>query len=578
MRTVNDLEVSCAEFKPPEVESPRGLFERLEQKKLLVVVFAVAVAFSARVYQLGEPSLAEDEANKIFAVRVYEQGDFTVNTEHPMVMKALCYASVHAMGLWNKTAGDALNFTISEEAALRLPNALFGALTVIPLLMLATALLDFKTGLIATLLWAIGIDAVWFNRIVKEDSLLVFFMFCGFWLYNRAKSLPASDVKRQERLYAFSGAAFGLMMASKYFPHYFGLNALYYTLIGYDSRNNRPLTRRMWAKYFGGLFAAFTLSNPSLFAPQTIRHLLRYVNEDILTHHGYVVMGKIFLNDMGETPGGNPWYFYFLFLLVKLPLPILLAFLIGLAEIFRRRAPYPASRGYLFLRMTLICWLLPMSLMGVKFTRYTLSLMPLVYLTAAIGIIVSWRALTSGLLRMSFGRQSSAAASSAPALSAAVSSVAVAAFFIIAPAITMIRAMPNPGLYVNALGGGRAGYFFPHDEFYDLGARESIRFIAETAPPGARMASEIPGVVEYYLERYKRPDIQSEIISQPSFTLSEGRPDFVLLQPGRLYFENKDNYNLIEKSFPVVQSSVYEGAAAARVYFVGGRAAGDEEQ
>ncbi len=568
MRTVNDLEVSFAEFKPPKVESPRGLFDRLEQKKLLVILFTIAIAFVARAYKLGEPSLAEDEANKIFAVRVYGQGDFTVNTEHPMVMKALCYASVRATAFWNKTAGDALHFTISEEAALRLPNALFGALTVIPLLLLASALLDFRIGLIAALMWAIGIDAVWFNRIVKEDSLLVFFMFCGFCLYNRAKSLPASDVKRQERLYAFSGAAFGLMMASKYFPHYFGLNALFYTLVGYDSRNNRPLTRRMWAKYFGGLFAAFTLSNPSLFAPQTIRHLLKYVNEDILTHHGYVVMGKLFLNDMGETPGGNPWYFYFLFLFVKLPLPILLAFLIGLVEIFRRRGPYPLSRGYLFLRMMLVCWLLPMSLIGVKFTRYTLSLMPLVYMTAAIGAVVAWRALTSGLEQMSFNKQPSRIAATA----------AIAAVFILAPAITMIRAMPNPGLYVNALGGGRAGYFFPHDEFYDLGARESIKFIAETAPPGARMASEIPGVVEYYLERYNRPDIQSEIISQPSFTLSEGRPDFVLLQPGRLYFENKENYNFIEKSFPVVQSSVYEGAAAARVYFVGGMEPGNEEQ
>jgi len=116
------------------------------------------------------------------------------------------------------------------------------------------------------------------------------------------------------------------------------------------------------------------------------------------------------------------------------------------------------------------------------------------------------------------------------------------------------------------------------DEFYDLGARESIKYIADTAPRGARMASEIPGVVEYYLQIYNRPDIQSEILSQPSFTLSEGRPDFVLLQPGRLYFENKENYNFIEKNFPVVQSSTYEGATASEVRFVGGRVSGPGPQ
>jgi hypothetical protein len=122
------------------------------------------------------------------------------------------------------------------------------------------------------------------------------------------------------------------------------------------------------------------------------------------------------------------------------------------------------------------------------------------------------------------------------------------------------------------------GYFFPHDEFYDLGARESIKYIAETAPPGARMASEIPGVVEYYLERYNRPDIRSEIMSQPNFSLSEGRPDFVLLQRGRLYLENQENFGYIEKNFPVVQSSTYQGAAAARVYMVGGKWTGEERQ
>jgi hypothetical protein len=120
-------------------------------------------------------------------------------------------------------------------------------------------------------------------------------------------------------------------------------------------------------------------------------------------------------------------------------------------------------------------------------------------------------------------------------------------------------------------GGNRIGYFFPHDEFYDLGARESIRFIAENAQPGAKMASEIPGVVDYYLERFNRLDIRSEIMSQPSFTLSGGRPDFVLLQGGRVYIENVANFKLIEERFPVVQASVYEGAAASRVYATGAR-------
>src|SRR5438270_4737188 len=256
MRTVDDLEVSFAEFKLPQTAARPGLFDRLERRRWLVISCMVVLAFAARTYQLGAASLAEDEANKMFALRAYEQGASTFNAEHPMVMKMLCYVSLQAANTWNHHLGTRLHLGITEEAALRLPNALFGALTVIPLLLLTNALLGFRAGVITALLWATGIDAVWFSRIAKEDSLLVFFMFSGFYLYHCAKSQWADGERRQATLYALSGAAFGLMMASKYFPHYFGLNALYYTLVGYDSRNNRPLTRRMWGRYFGGLMLA----------------------------------------------------------------------------------------------------------------------------------------------------------------------------------------------------------------------------------------------------------------------------------------------------------------------------------
>src|SRR5689334_16101655 len=100
MRTLDDLEVSFAPFEPPRLRARRGLFDRLERHKWLAITCLVALSFAARAYQLGATSLAEDEANKIFALRAYQQGDFTVNAEHPMVMKMLCYASVQAVGFW----------------------------------------------------------------------------------------------------------------------------------------------------------------------------------------------------------------------------------------------------------------------------------------------------------------------------------------------------------------------------------------------------------------------------------------------------------------------------------------------
>ncbi|MEK6321587.1 MAG: glycosyltransferase family 39 protein [Acidobacteriota bacterium] len=562
MRTIADLEVSYAQIDQPKIEPRLGLFDKLERRKLVVIIVTVAIGFCARAYRVDAAGFAEDEANKIFAVRAYEQGDFTANAEHPMVMKMLCYASMHTAAVWNTAAGQKLDLVMSEETALRLPNVALGALTVIPLLLLTAGLLGFRVGFITALLWALGLDAIWFSRTAKEDTLLVFFMFWGFYLYYKAKQAPASDVSGQERLYSLAGAAFGLMMASKYFPHFFALNALFYTLVGYDSRNNRPLTRAMWRKYFAALVLAFAMFNPAAFFPQTWRYLWKYVNEEWRTHHGYLIMDKLFINDLLQTPGGNPWYFYFLFLGVKLPLPVLLAFAVGLVEIYRRRGSYPLSRGYLFLRMNLLLWLIPEALVGTKFLRYSLSLLPLIYMTAAVGIVLMWRALSAVISNVAASRH----------ITRATAAVALTVIFIIAPAALTIKCLlySYPSLYVNVFGRNRIGYFFPHDEFYDLGARESIRFIAETAPPGAMMASEIPGVVQYYLERFNRTDIRSQIISQTSFT-TKGRPDFVLLQPGRVYFENSEHFKFIEKTFPIVQSSVYEGAAATRVYSTGNR-------
>jgi hypothetical protein len=557
MRTVDHLDVSCVPFPKPEEHLASGLFHKLERHKVVFIFITVILAFCMRVYQLDAAGLSEDEANKVFAIRAYEQGDFTVNSEHPMVMKLMCFASTEMAGSWNRIAGERLGLNISDETALRLPNALFGALTIIPLLLLAAALLGFEAGAITSLLWAFGLNAIWFNRIGKEDTLLLFFMLLGFYFYNHAKERRASDIQGQEKFFALAGAAFGLMFGSKYFPHYMALNALFYTIIGYNSLNNRPLTRRMWGRYFGAMVLTFVVCNPAIFSPQTWRYIWAFLHEDLLTHHGYLLMNQLFNNTMAETPFGNPWYFYLLYLGVKLPLPILLAFAVGLVEIFRQRGDARVARGYLFLRMMLIFWLLPMSLIGSKFLRYSLSLMPVIYMIAAIGILALWRWMAK--LFQQFAVDWRFAEKAAGVLAAVI--------FIAAPAfVTLKWGLPHPGLYTNLLGSGRVGYFFPHDEFYDLGARESIKYIAEHAPPNATIASEIPGVVEYYLERYNRPDIRSRIMSQPDFNLKESALDYILLQRGRLYFENQANFKFVENHFPLAQTSSYNGAAAAQVY------------
>src|SRR5690348_14279495 len=94
---------------------------------LLAILFFAGLFL--RVYELGTLSLSEDESHKIAAVHSYLSGDITANAEHPMLMKGLMTISVSGSHLWNHH----FNWKLSEEAALRFPNAFFGAATTIPL-------------------------------------------------------------------------------------------------------------------------------------------------------------------------------------------------------------------------------------------------------------------------------------------------------------------------------------------------------------------------------------------------------------------------------------------------------------
>ncbi len=556
MQPVDTLELESEGVRHSDTHPRLSFLKNVEKHSLWLLPLLVLLALIPRLYDLGAAGFAEDETNKIFALRAYEQGDFTVNAEHPMLMKMLCYGSLHATALWNRTGGQAFSLFLSEETALRLPNAVFGALTVIPIFLLTCGLFGFRIGLLTAFFWASGLNAIWFNRVTKEDTLLLFFLMTGFYLYHCAKAKPIEDMAGQERFYSLAGLSFGLMICAKYFPHFFGLNQLFYHLIGYNRRSNRPLTRQMLVKYFGAVVLAFILFNPAVFAPQTWRYLIAYSNEDLITHHGYLVMDHLFMNDMSSTPNGMPWYFYFLFLAVKFPLPLVIAFLAGAVEVFRHRGEPTMARGYMFLRLMLFFWLFPMAIMGAKFLRYTLPLMPVIYMTAAIGV---W-AIGKGVVAVAQLLSQRLLPIVKPLL------FTIVAFFALTPALITVMNLPYPSLYVNELGGKRIGYFFPHDEFYDLGARESIAYLAKQAPPGATVASEIPGVMQYYLEKYRRTDIKIEILSHPQFDLQTRRPDYVLLQRGRIYVENQAVYHYIEENFMPIHTSKFFGENAAQLY------------
>jgi hypothetical protein len=111
---------------------------------------------------------------------------------------------------------------------------------------------------------------------------------------------------------------------------------------------------------------------------------------------------------------------------------------------------------------------------------------------------------------------------------------------IVASAVGSIQAAPHFRLFTNSFGGGVAwaGYYFPHDEFYDASMRDALREIASRAQVGARVASESPSLASHYAQQHGRPDLVCVSLSEPS-AVSELRPgDFIIVARGRRYFSN----------------------------------------
>jgi hypothetical protein len=146
--------------------------------------------------------------------------------------------------------------------------------------------------------------------------------------------------------------------------------------------------------------------------------------------------------------------------------------------------------------------------------------------------------------------------------------------FVGLPAWSAYSAAPHFALYTNALGARHAGYFFPHDEFYDDGLREAIKFVCDNAGSGVTIAHETPATTRYYLERYGRRDLRSIAMSAKEFDpASINGPAYIIVQRGRTYFENRDKLGFIRTNFQKVHEVTINGLPAAEVFI--NRTAGD---
>ncbi len=543
----------------PELFVEKGA--RLTRSRTLVatvLALLIVAGFGLRVAQLGAEGLSEDELNKLHAVEDYRTRGLTAaNGEHPMLMKAIMTVSILAADWWNASslAAQHPSLHISPEAALRFPGTLFGAFIALLIFLVASELFGTEVGLIAAALWALDPSGISFNRIAKEDTFLLFFFLLAniFWL--RGQRVAESRLGRPEPYYWAAAAAFGAMMASKYMPHFFAISVSYYHIYQNIPQMRWRLGKVRWLIFFAVMGATFLICNPTILLPATWHEMRVFAGEHRIGHDSYEFMGKLYRNQLSLWFKGVPWYFYFVFIGVKLPLPVVLSFLAGLPMLFRRRL----GDGRFLLLFWMMYFFMPFSAIGGKYTRYFTMALPVVLITAAIGI----QTLTQLLARLVDSLFESEAAASA--LRASIITLVIASSL-----FASVGAAPHYRLYTNALGNSIApvGTFFPHDEFYDASMRDVLSVIAQSARAGARVASESPSLVAYYAQRAGRSDLVPVSLSDREAVkgLSEG--DVIILARGRRYFSNDQlTTRLQEKATPATAFALGP-VPSARIYIL----------
>jgi 4-amino-4-deoxy-L-arabinose transferase-like glycosyltransferase len=516
---VRKREMSTAIVRDPAsraTSSPTlGLSISLAQLRVFALAVVLGVAGLTRVAHLDTYGFSEDEINKVQAIQEYRQGHFGGNAEHPMLMKLAMWGSVALSERWNAVATPA--WAISPETAIRLPNALAGVAITLVLFAVVELLFGAPAAIAASALWALDVNAIAISRIGKEDTFLLLFFLVAVWCYERAKREGVTDPSGAQRWYAASGAAFGLMLASKYMPQYLGIYALFNTIADPEPGANRP--NRLW--HFGAMALAFGVANPAIFVPDTWRYCVAYVQGEMLAHHGSPYAGGLYVTNIPISPLGMPATFYLRLIATHVPLAVLGAAFAGGIELVRRRH----ERGFVLLRLLLLFLLVPYSLMAAKFLRYALPMFAVIDVMAGVGLVsgVAW------LLRKRW----------LPRQVRAVTACAAVAVLLVGAVAAPASAGPFFSMFQNAVGErlARPTVTFP-EETYDFGVREAVSAIAGAAGPAAVIVSDAPHVVAHYLKGSARPDLRVRSLSTAGIP-SRDAEVWVIVQDEHMTFENQ---------------------------------------
>jgi hypothetical protein len=482
----------------------------------ILIAACIAVGLWLRLRMLSAEGFADDEVHKWLAANRYLHGDFGGDElEHPMLMKsliALCIA-ICPRG-W------------APETLTRLPNALAGALSIWAVAQLGRSLFGRATGVLAAALAAASVTLVGYQRVAKEDTLVGLFMILMLWGVAERRLWRAAS-------------ALGAMLASKYYFFFAPLPVIV------------APRRFAWIKFAAVAALVWAALNWTPFLPGTWEYLRDHVAGDHVSTPSLFFMGRVYQNLPLQLLEGLPPWFYFVFAAAKLTPPVFLAALAGIALALWQRRP-PQRLALVWIGFWYLMWMLS----GAKYGRYFIPVLPAFLLFAAHAIVEAVRGLASKLNALPWQLRDA----TAPLL---VIPLSLAPLLAGAELQAALRFAPHYRLYISPLAGGEANvdWLFPHCDYFDAGFREAMIHVAQQAEPEAEVATEIELLASFYAERAGRADL---LLTRGASCRSQ-RPCYVVAQPGRIYFNNREALADLATRTPWHVESV-RGHPAAVVY------------
>lgn len=510
-------------------------------REAVILLMLTVLAFSVRFYRVDFNSLSEDEVAKWAAIQEYRHGHFVgVNSEHPMLPKMLAWASLATGERWGRLATTHGWLTLKPEGWLRLPNVLLGTATTAVLFLLCRRMIGVAGSFATSFFWAVAPLPVALNRLTKEETPLTFFTLLACYFYCRAQQSDAGRTVR--RWYDLSAISFGLGLASQYILHLLGLNALAWFLAG-KMGLNRKLSQFSYKRFFFVMFLTFVLVNPVVLSPANFNAILHWLHHDGVKHTGYDFDGTLYMNFPSRLLAGVPWFYYLWLLLVKTPIPILLAVILGSALLLRERRTLASC---FFLSFGLV-QLAGLSVSGAKWIRYSLPLLPFLFLAGGYAVQQTLKAAKGRVLSQGL--------------------VGLAAVILLGwPLLELPSWAPYYSFYLNSIGGEKQNIarYFAMDEVSEFDTREVAQAVCPFAPAAASLATARPMSMAYYLQVCGRTDLQVVPLYDTHYAPRDG--DLIVLEPSRRFFETQRFFDALRNSGmphsevrvgPVLASTIY---------------------